>query len=180
MMELAESIFPILLAALGTWLLVREVAKGHKFEEISRELTQRREDMSFAKEMADLYATDRREFWLRCQMDTFRQSRESIENMFGDIPVETIETQTEKYKDLWQEKAPHAIARFEKTRKVFDDLFAPIQLRQRRRLLWLGFSLIMLSAVLQIAVVVSKASSTSTLNTTLEAKQLALTAPSTG
>jgi hypothetical protein len=180
MMELAEIIFPILLAALGTWLLVREVAKGHKFEEMSRELTQRREDMSIAKEMADLYATDRREFWIRCQMDAYRQSRESIEKMFGDIPVESIETQTEEFKDLWQEEAPRAIARFEKTRKVFDDLFAPTQLRQRRRLLWLGFSLIMLSAVLQIAVVVSNASSASMSNTTLEAKPLALAPQSTG
>jgi hypothetical protein len=165
----AASILGIVLAALGTWFLVREVAKGHKFEEMSRELEQLTKAMSAQQEMAQLYAADRREFWIRCQMDSYRQPREAIESLFGRTPRETIEAQTEEFKKLWQDDVPTASARFNKTRQMFEELFAPAQLKRRKLLLWLGFTLLMLGAGLQVvAVVASNAASFQPPNTRLE------------
>lgn len=142
LIEYSSSVAPVMLGALGTLFLVREVNYAHAFEELSRE-------MADLREMVSLFSTDVREFWIRSAMVSFKCKRKHAEEMAKSLSNEDIEKAALKYKNLYEERGANSIDRwYNETVKT--------QLKHRRRLLWLGFGLIMAGSALQILLVTAK------------------------
>ena len=135
----AMELFSIFLGALGTFLLVREVSKGHYFEGKSREMISLTREMRLVQEMTDLYKTNLREFWIRSQMDLLpKVPRAEIEDMAKTRGHDQIIADASVVKDRFEREAPAALKRFEKTTQFFETTFAESQLKVREILLWTG------------------------------------------
>ncbi len=129
----------ILLAVVGTSLLVREVGKAHKVEEIGHE-------MNVARELLALHATDIREFWIRSAMRSSSHSRATAERMAADLGTPAIEAGVaQSYGQLYEQDLPRAVDRWH-------DLTVPAVLMKRRRDLWAGFWLLIAGLGLQFVV----------------------------
>lgn len=142
LIEFASSAIPIVLAALGTWFLVREVDHAHDFEEMSRE-------MADVKELLVLYKTNSREFWIRSAMRSFNCDRTTAGKMAQDMSDELIQKGIADYKQFYDQKVEKSVLRWYGST-------VPAQLKRRRRFLWTGFALIILGAVTQLLVATSK------------------------
>jgi hypothetical protein len=151
-----QELSSIMIGAVGTYLLVREVSKAHQFEKMSRDITLLSPEMARVKELAELYRTDIREFWIRSQMDGLRQPRAAIEEMAAKRGQAEMIADIEPYKELYEKTAPESVRRFQDTTRLFETSFTDSQLKQRKQLLWAGFALLMFSAAIQLSVTISK------------------------
>ncbi|HET8711354.1 MAG TPA: hypothetical protein VFM32_08260 [Spongiibacteraceae bacterium] len=127
---------PTLLGALGTWLLVREVDRAHKYEKLSHEL--REPEM-----LLILFQTNLREFWIRSAMISFKCDRSTAEEMSKKIGDDLLITAAKDYKDFWERDLA-------KNLDIWHEKYTPFVFRRRRQLLWTGFVLLMFSATFQI------------------------------
>jgi hypothetical protein len=142
MPDFALEALAIVLAALGTTFLVREVNKAHGVEEVSHE-------MVASKDLVALYQTDLREFWIRSAMRSFNRDREAVERMATVLSNADIQTAAAQYGQFYQHALPKAA-------RVWDELTVPAVLKKRHRDLWIGFWLLIGGLGVQFAVAVGK------------------------
>ena len=142
LIQYGATVVPVLLSALGTWFLVREVNYAHTFEELSREMAE-------VSDLVSLFNTDLREFWIRSAMISFKCQRQRAEEMAKSLSDEAIEEACLAYKNLYEVQGTKSIDRwYNETVKA--------QLKRRRTFLWLGFWLLMAGAALSIVLATAK------------------------
>jgi hypothetical protein len=133
-----SSAAPAALGALGAWFLVNEVDHAHQFEELSRELNK-------TQELLTLFQTDLREFWTRSAMVSFNCDRARAEEIASHLSDADIEKGIAGYKQFWEKQVAEGLDRW-------NNQTVRTQLVKRRRMLWIGFWLLMASAAVQILV----------------------------
>lgn len=133
---------PIVLGAAGTCFLVYEVSRAHRFEELSRDLEQ-------IRELQALYALNIREFWIRTAMLIHSWDRRTAEKYAGVLSDDDIRTAVDEDKATWEHHVSRGL-------EQWDRHTAPGKLRLRRRLLRIGFVLLMAGLGMQFAVVTSR------------------------
>lgn len=142
-LNLFITVLPVVLSAVGTWFVVREVSLGHRFETIHREMT-------VLKEMMNLYRTDLREFWIVSAMDSFNWDRAKAEVVGELLSDEEIRKAVDqRAKELYERDVSEALRRWQKQT-------APATLRLRKRWLWVGFWCLMAAAFIQAVQAVVK------------------------
>lgn len=137
-----SSAAPAAIAAAGTWFLVNEVDHAHQFEELSRE-------MNDAQEFLTLYRTDLREFWIRSAMIKFNWDRTKTDEAANLLSDADISAAAQAYRQFWEQKVADSLDRW-KNKTVH------AQLARRKRLLWIGFWLLIASAATQILMAMPK------------------------
>ncbi|OBP14297.1 hypothetical protein A5320_10925 [Rheinheimera sp. SA_1] len=130
------SALPAVLGAVGAWFLVNEVNHAHQFEEISRELND-------IERLQTLSRSNPREFWLRSAMISFKCDRAKAEELASALSDADIDAAIAKNNDLWERQISAGLERW-------NSKTVRSQLQKRRRMLWLGFWLLMASAAAQV------------------------------
>lgn len=137
-----SSAAPAALGALGAWFLVNEVDHVHQFEELSRE-------MDATQEFLTLFRTDLREFWKRSAMVSFKCDRARADELASHLSDADIEKGATEFKQFWDKQVVESLDRW-------NNQTVRAQLVKRRKLLWIGFWLLMASAAVQILVAAPK------------------------
>lgn len=144
---------PILLAAAGTCFLFYEVWTAQRVEFLKTEFEALTAGMAAAADLANLFRTNSREFWIRVAAESFKWSRATAEyaaTAFSDADIAAQNVMTNAIADgLYEKGIPDAGSRWKATRARYERLTFPAALRRRRGLLLTGFVLLLLSALIQ-------------------------------
>lgn len=135
---------PIVIGVLGAFLLFREVWIAQEVEKLAPEIAR-------IKELDVLYHTDTDEFVVRSLMYamgwTDEVARRILNAFGGDAPGSVSgEAFRTVHADEWAAWTAHVSPGL----KRWDNLTQPAALSMRRWLLWSGFGLIVLAAVIQL------------------------------
>ncbi len=140
--EFATAVLPILLAALGTYLLFKEVGAGHRSEELTRSL----DDI---RELQDVYPLNPREYLIRNWMYGHNTDRATATARVDiNSPVEVQEFADDAYAAM----DAQAAAKLEEWRSNG----LPSVMEWRRRVLKAGFVALIASFAIDAVVDIAK------------------------
>jgi hypothetical protein len=153
--ELAEDVVPVLLAAVGAFFLFREVWIAQTIERLSSEAALHDQRVQHAAEMAELYRTNKREYLIRTIAHGTNRPPDEIDRLYKGVDDAEIERMATDHTGVLA-SVPQAVERFKEAQRILEESLAPRALRLRRLFLSAGFVALMLSAVLEVAVAVSR------------------------
>lgn len=135
---------PIVLGVLGAFLLFREAWIAQEVEKLSPEIAR-------IKELQYLYETNTKEFVVRSLMYAWGSSRTDTQELLNPFGLpEASEVTDAEFRELHHAEWQHWSDHISPALKRWDDFTLPEALNMRRWLLWSGFGLIVVAAVIQL------------------------------
>ena len=141
-LDFVLAVLPLVLAAIGTFLVSREVLTGHRFEELSH-------DLDDIRELQEVYALNPREYLIRNGMFGLDLDRATAtERVDINDPAEIQKFADEAYAAMDEQAAAHLEAWRTRGRRAV--------IRRRRWLLITGAAALMSSFVITIVAEAAK------------------------